>query len=104
MDDDVLARVISVEKEIQTRIEGERTRAGEWLEKMRKETEVECIKAEERITEASQKSAEQARDEAMTGAKNIIGEAEDRAERLLNLSDETLRGIIMRRLNMILPE
>ena len=104
MEDDVLARVISVEKEIQARLEGERTRAGEWLEKMRKETEVECIKAEECIRETSRKSAEQARDEAMTGAKNIIGGAADRAERLLNLSDETLRGIIMRRLNMILPE
>jgi len=99
-----LARVISVEKEIQARLEVERTRAGEWLEKVREETEVECIKAEERIREASRKSAEQARDEAMSRAQDIIREAEDRAERLLNLSDETLRGIIMRRLNMILPE
>lgn len=49
-------------------------------------------------------SAEQARDEATARATNIVSEAKTRAERLVNLSDETLRGIIMRRLNMILPE
>jgi vacuolar-type H+-ATPase subunit H len=104
MEDDVLAKVISAEKEIQACLEAERTRAREWLEEVRKETEEECIRAEERIMEASKMSAEQARDEAMARAKNIVSEAETRAERLLNLSDKTLREIIMRRLNMILLE
>ena len=99
-----MARVISVEKEIQACLETEKTRAREWLEAVRKETEEEYTRAEELIREASRGSAEQARDEATARAKNIVSEAKTRAERLLNLSDETLRGIIMRRLNMILPE
>ena len=99
-----MARVISAEKEIQAYLETERSRAREWLEEVRKDTEGECIRAEELIREASRRTSEQARNEAMARAKDIVSEAEDRAERLLNLSDETLRGIIMRRLNMILPE
>jgi len=104
MQDDVLARVISAEKEIQFLLETEKARAREWLDEVRKETEAEFIKAEERVKEESRMSAEQALDEATTRAKNVVTEAKTRAGRLLDLSDKTLKGIIMRRLNMILPE
>lgn len=40
MEDDVLARVISVEKEIQACLETERTRAREWLEEVRERNRV----------------------------------------------------------------
>ncbi len=104
MEDDVLTRIISVEKEIQASLESERSKAREWLEEVRRETEGEFVKAEARIREASQKSLAKARKEATIKAENIVSEAEDEAARLRNLDDETLRGIIMRRLAMILPE
>jgi vacuolar-type H+-ATPase subunit H len=104
MEDDVLVRVISVEKEIQTCLEAERTKAREWLEGVRKESEEEFAREAECIREESRKSAERAKNEAMTKAKIIIKEAGGRAERLLNLNDETLREMILRRLGMILPE
>ncbi len=99
-----MTRIISVEKEIQASLESERSKAREWLEDVRRETEQEFIKAEARIKEDSQKSFEKARKEATMKAENIIIEAEDEAARLRNLDDETLRGIIMQRLPMILPE
>lgn len=104
MEDDVLSRVISVEKEIQVCLEAERSKARAWLEGVRKEAEEEFIRKEEGLREAFRMSAEQAKDEAMAKAGNMIKDAEAKAERLLNLSDGTLRGLIMRRLNMVLPE
>jgi hypothetical protein len=103
VEDDVLARVISTEKGIQARLEAERTRAREWIEVVRKESEEEFIREAKRVAEVTRKTEEQARNEAMRKAEIIIKEAGERAERLLNLSDEALRDIIMRRLDMILP-
>lgn len=99
-----MSRVISVEKEIQVCLEAERRKTRAWLEEVRKEAEEEFIKKEERIREASRKSAEQAKAEAISKARNIMKDAEEEAARLLDLSDETLRGIIMLRLYMVLPE
>lgn len=104
MENDVLAKVISVEKEIQDCLEGERAKAREWLDEVRKETAEELIKGEELIRKALDESLKQARDEAMEKAEILRKETEEWAERLMKLSDETLREIIMRRIKMILPE
>lgn len=104
MEDDALARVIAAEKEIHEYIETERARARTWLEGVREETEEELAREEEQIREVFRESVEKAREEAMARGGKIIRDAEERAGRLLNLGDETLKGIIMRRLNMILPE
>ncbi len=100
----MLAKVISVEKEIQGCLEIEKTKARNWLEEVRRETEKEFAKAEERIGKALKESEEQARCEAVARAEIIVRGEGDRKTRLFNLSDDTLRRIIMGRLNMILPE
>jgi vacuolar-type H+-ATPase subunit H len=104
MEDDVLARVISVEKEIQSRLEAERAKSLEWLEGIKREAEEEFATKEEQTRAAFRKSAEQSKDEAVAKAGKIVKNAEKKAERLLALSDETLKEIIMRRLHMIMPE
>ena len=100
----MLSRVISVEKEIQTCLEAERAKSREWLEGVKKEAEEEFTREEEQTREAFRESAEHSRDEAAARAAKIIEGAEEKAERLTALSDETLRGIIMRRLHTIVPE
>ena len=104
MENDVLAKVISVEKEIQGCLEGERAKAREWLEEVKKETEEELMKEEESIRKNLDESLKHARDEATTKAEILIKDASKKAERLLTLSDKTLSSIIMRRIRMILPE
>lgn len=104
MNDDVLAKVISVEKEIQDCLETEKAKAREWLEEVKKETEEESIKEEECIRKNLDESMKHARDEATTKAEILIKDASEKAERLLTLSDKTLSSIIMRRIRMILPE
>ncbi len=98
-----MARVISAEKEIQARLEAERIRSREWLEGIRKEAEKRFAREEEQAGEAFRMSVEKSRDDAAAMAGKVIKNAEEEAERLLALSDETLRGIIMRRLRTILP-
>ncbi len=98
-----MARVISVEKEIQACLEAERARSREWLEGVKKDAEERFAREEEQAGEAFRKFVEKSRDEAAAMAGRIIENAEEEAEQLLALSDETLRGIIMRRLRTILP-
>lgn len=103
MEDDVLARVISVEKEIQACIERQRAEAQEWLETVRKEAEEEYKKAEEFISESSQRFLEQARGETIAKAGLIVSGAADKAAKVLQLGSETLSRAVAGRLNMILP-
>lgn len=99
-----MSRVISVEKEIQGCLEAQRSKARAWLESVKKEAEEEFLRKEESLRYALRMSAEQAKGEATAKAGKMIKDAEEEAGLLLNLSDETLRGIIMRRRNMVLPE
>jgi regulator of protease activity HflC (stomatin/prohibitin superfamily) len=104
MEDDVLARVISTEKEIQACLEVEKTKARAWIEGVRKESEEEFTAEGNLIREAARKAAEQVRDEAVATAEVVMEAAGERAQRLLNLSDETLRDAVIRRLGVLLPE
>ncbi len=100
----MLSRVISVEKEIQACLEAERAKSREWLDGVKKEAEEEFAREEEQIREAFRRSAKRSKDESAARAAKIIKDAEEKAERLIALSDEALRGIIMRRLHTIVPE
>jgi hypothetical protein len=104
MDNDVLGMVIAVEKEIQSCLEAEKVRASEWLEGIRKSSVEESAQEEARIREDFLKSAAEAKDAATAKAALIIKEAEEKAGRLVTLSDETLTEIVMQRINRVLPE
>lgn len=100
----MLSRVIAVEKEIQARIDDERARAGAWLETARAEAEEACRRESELRREALKISFENSMEEARARALTIVREAEEDAAGLLALEDEVLRGIVARRLPLILPE
>ncbi len=104
MEDDALAKVISAEKEIQACLETEKSKAREWLEGIQKEAEEDFARKVDQTRETLRRSAEQAKAEAAARAGKIIQDAQDKSERFQALSDETLGRIIIRRLNMILPE
>lgn len=104
MEDDVLARVISAEKEIQECLEVERNKARAWLEGVQKEAEEEFARQMEQARDTFTKSVEQAKTEAEAEAAKIVRNAQDKSGQFLALGDETLGRIIIRRLDMILPE
>jgi hypothetical protein len=104
MDEDVLALVISVEREIQARLESERAQARQWLEQVRREAEEDFASEIALFQESSALAEQRTTAEAEERAQRIVTEAVNNADLFLNLDDEVLRRTVMRRLDMILLE
>jgi hypothetical protein len=104
MEDDVLTQVISVEKELQTRLEAEQGMAREWVEQVRREAEEDLAREEALLRESLARAAGQAGVEAEARAGLLIRKAEEQAALLLDLDEEILRRTVMQRLGMILRE
>jgi len=103
MERDILGSVIEIEEEIKSRLEAERKKAEEWLGKIKKDTEEEAGRQEDSLQEAFQAALETERENAGKRASEILDHAKARAERLENLHDEILRGIISKYIIRILP-
>jgi len=95
---DILAEVISVEKDIQQCIEAEKTKVRDWIEEVRREAEEELEKEKENIKASFGKVVEEAKSEAEREASLIIQEASAKAGRLAKLNDQILSDIVMKQL------
>lgn len=103
MKDDVLGKVLEVEKEIQKKLELEKNKCREWLEKIASETEAKVLQEEKELTESLQESVHTAKIAAEKQAAEVLREAHAKAETLGTLNDETLKRIILRHISKILP-
>jgi vacuolar-type H+-ATPase subunit H len=103
MQKDILSEVIEVEKEIQKCLEVEKEKSRDWLEKVKKESELELAREEKNIKESLNKSIEVAKKEAELNAAEIVKQTEARAERLAKLNDQTLVDIVGEQITRILP-
>ena len=52
MDDDILSRVVEVEREVQQRLDVEKKMSLDWIEKVKKEAEERVIAEEKKLKEA----------------------------------------------------
>ena len=103
MERDILSQVIEAEKEIQQRLDLEKVKTREWIERAKKECDEEFVLEEKRIKASLEKSIEEAIKEAEIKASGIVSRAEADAERLGRLETETLSKIIARQIDRILP-
>lgn len=103
MEEDVLSGIIGIEKEIGERVQSEKARSREWLEKVREETARELESVENGLEVSFKDELERARRDADERASEIVREAVARAEYLQGMSDGELRAIIMRHIGRILP-
>lgn len=103
MQKDILSEVIEVEKEIQKCLEVEKEKSRDWLEKVKKESELELAREEKNIQESLNKSIEVVKKEAELKAAEIVKQTEARAERLAKLNDQTLVDIVGEQITRILP-
>lgn len=99
----MLGEVVEVEKEIQKKLELEKIKCREWLEKLSSETEEKVLQVENQLKESMQESVQNAKIKADHQAAEILREAHATSEMLGNISDETLRRIILRHIIKILP-
>lgn len=103
MEKDTLIQVIETEKEIQKRIEIEKTKAAEWLESAERGAEAEYLREEKNIRASiDQWQAESAKEIAENAARIVEGAARE-AERFSTLEAGSLERIVQKHIARILP-
>ena len=103
MDDDILGKVVEVEKEVQQRLEIEKKMSQEWLKKVKKDAEEKVVAEEAEIKEAFNVALKNAKLNAEKRVAAIIKDANEEAERLKGLGDEILKKAILKHITVILP-
>ena len=103
MEDDILSKIVEVEKEIQERTEIEKNKAHEWFEKVKKDAETELVTVEKELYESLNRELQDAKQHAEKKASEILLDAQTKAERIEKLSDEILKTVILKYIITILP-
>lgn len=103
MEDSTLGRIISVEKEIQQRLDLERAKVFEWLEDQRKICEKKLVEEEQHIKKELGQKLEQAVAEAESRASALINEARAAGTILQDLDKESRMRIVSRHIGRVLP-
>jgi vacuolar-type H+-ATPase subunit H len=103
MEEDILGKVVEVEKEIRHRLETEKEKAAEWLAKAREDAEKEVNRTKEDLKGSLDAAIKEARAVSGEKASKMIGDAKLSTEKLDGLGSEELRKIILRHISTILP-
>jgi vacuolar-type H+-ATPase subunit H len=103
MKDDVLSKVVEVEKEIRNRIQIETGKAREWLDKIRSQCDEKISQEETEKSTSLDKTLKDASAEAEKKASAILTGVQDKAEKIEALNDDVLKKIIKRHITGILP-
>jgi len=103
MDDDVLGKVLHIEKEINDQFETERAKAEQRLEKLKEDMEKKVAAEELRMQEPFNNAVKNAESDTEEKVADIIKNAKVKAGLLESLSDDTLNRIISGHINCILP-
>ena len=103
MDNNILREIIGVEKEIQQSIEQAKEMARVWLETRKKEMDERLAKEEKEIVDSFRQSREKLEREAVIGAEDLVKRAEQQADQIIQLNNETLARIVAKHIHMILP-
>jgi vacuolar-type H+-ATPase subunit H len=103
MDNNILREIIGVEKEIQQSVEQAKEMARVWLETRKKEMDERLAKEEKEIVDSFHRSREKLEREAVIGAEDLVKRAEQQADQIIQLNNETLARIVAKHIHMILP-
>ena len=103
MENNILREIIGVEKEIQQSIEQAKEMARVWLETRKKEMDERLANEEKEIVDSFRLSRELLEREAVSGAEDLVKQAELQAEHINQLEDEALARIVAEHIHMILP-
>ena len=98
MEDDILAKVVEVEKEIHQCLETEKEKSAQWLATAREDARKEVVRTREGLKGSLDAAIKKAGAESEKKASEVIGEAKLFAEKLDGLGDEELRKIILIRI------
>ena len=103
MDDDILSKVVEVEREVQQSIEIEKKMSQEWLGNTKREAEEKVRTEEKELRRNLNDAISNARLNAGKKAGDIIKNVNNEANRLETLDDDILKKIILQHIIRILP-
>ena len=103
MEDDILHKLIEVEKEVQQRLDVEKEKSREWFEKVREDAEKEIIVLEDRLAESLEKEINNIKLNSEKKASEVLENARARSELLGRYDDDGLKKIILKHITGILP-
>jgi predicted AAA+ superfamily ATPase len=103
MDDDVLGKVVEVEKEVQQRLEIEKKMSREWLENVKKDAEEKIIAEEKELKGAASDAVRKEKIIAEKKAAEIVNKAKAEGKILEEIKDDILKTIIRNHIVRILP-
>jgi vacuolar-type H+-ATPase subunit H len=103
MDDDILSKVVEVEKDVQQRIGIEKNMSREWLENVKRDAEEKILREEKELKTALDEAIRKTNISSEKKAIEIIKDANTEAEKLERLGNDILKKIIMKHTFMILP-
>jgi vacuolar-type H+-ATPase subunit H len=103
MENNTLREIIGVEKEIQQSIEQAKEVARAWLETRKKEMDEHLAKEEKELVASFQQARETLEREAASRADALVMRAEQQADRIVRLENDTLARIVADHIHTILP-
>ena len=103
MEEDILGKVVEVEKEIRHRLETEKEKSAQWLAKAREDAGKEVNRTKEDLKGSLDAAIKEARGVSEKKALQMIEDAKLSAEKLEGLGSEELKKIILRHISTILP-
>jgi vacuolar-type H+-ATPase subunit H len=103
MENDILYRVIEVERDIYMRISLEKERADALINKANEASEEDLLRDDERLKADIKTAVDEAKADAEKRAVEIISSARMFSERLSSISDDELKEIMAGHIRRILP-
>ena len=104
MENDVLHKLMEVEKEVQQRFELEKGRSQAWLERVRGDAEKEIHALETELKEALAKEISSAELDAGKKASKLLEDAYEESGLPEKLENGRLKDILLKHISGILPE
>ena len=103
MEKDILSKVLKVEEDIQEKLEAEKKRASEMVEEAREDAAKRVFAEEAGLIDSFNGALKDSRMLTEKKASAILQNAELEADKINNLSDDTLIRIISNNISSILP-
>lgn len=97
-----MGKVVEVEKEIQKKLEVEKKKSKEWIDKIKADSEKEISKVEFELEESLKRAVQDARSNADKEAAAILEHAHERSGKIRKITDESLRKTVMKHIQYIL--
>jgi hypothetical protein len=103
MEQNTLAEILGVEKEIRDKLDAERDQASQWLANARREIEQVRLAETARLEESGGKDEQGAQTAAGDKAAEIVRQAQSAVQEIDRYADDDLRRLIRRHIAVIAP-